>query len=147
MENWRWRRNSKPCSRRTSRRSGASPARATVRCTSPPVIAGAFTESNPIPAKPPFCGLPTNQKNEGRSLAPLLKDPAKEWPYPAITGWLENSFAIQTETHRYLRYGDGSEELYDHQTDLNEWTNLARHPEHAALKKKLAEWIPKPPTP
>jgi hypothetical protein len=74
---------------------------------------------------------------------PLLREPAKPWPYPAITGWLENSYAIQTESHRYIRYGDGSEELYDHKTDLNEWVNLANSPEHADLKKQLAGWIPK----
>jgi arylsulfatase A-like enzyme len=90
-----------------------------------------------------MAGLPANSKNEGRSLVPLLDDPAKEWPYPAITGWQENSFAVQTETHRYIRYGDGSEELYDHRTDLNEWHNLADLPEHDALKKELAAWIPK----
>ena len=90
-----------------------------------------------------LCDLPANPKNEGHSLAPLLKDPTKNWPYPAITGWKENSYAIQTETHRYLRYGDGSEELYNHHTDINEWINLAQHPENTALKKKLAELIPK----
>jgi arylsulfatase A-like enzyme len=88
-------------------------------------------------------GLPANPGNEGRSLVPLLREPAKPWPYPAITGWLENSYAIQTESHRYIRYGDGSEELYDHKTDLNEWVNLANSPEHADLKKQLAGWIPK----
>jgi len=90
-----------------------------------------------------MAGLPANPKNEGRSLVPLLKHPAKPWPYPAITGWLENSFAIQTESHRYIRYGDGSEELYDHKTDLNEWTNLANSPEHADIRKQLAGWIPR----
>jgi arylsulfatase A-like enzyme len=88
-------------------------------------------------------GLPANPKNEGRSLVPLVKDPAKPWPYPAITGWQENSFAVQTESHRYIRYGDGSEELYDHKTDLNEWNNLAKSPEHVEIKKQLAAWIPK----
>lgn len=85
-----------------------------------------------------ICGLPANPKNQGRSLAPLLAEPAKEWPYPAITGWKENSFAVQTERHRYIRYGDGSEELYDHKTDLAEWTNLAHKPETEPLRRELA---------
>lgn len=72
-----------------------------------------------------MAGLPANPKNQGRSLAPLLAEPARPWPHPAVTGWQENSFAVQTETHRYIRYGDGSEELYDHRTDPDEWHNLA----------------------
>jgi arylsulfatase A-like enzyme len=84
-----------------------------------------------------LCKLPANPKNQGRSLKPLLDDPAREWPYPAITGWLKNSFAVQTERHRYIRYGDGSEELYDHQTDLKEWTNLAGKPGIAPIKRVL----------
>lgn len=98
-----------------------------------------------------MCGLPANAKNEGRSLVPLLQDPAREWPHPAIIGWLENSFAVQTESHRYIRYGDGSEELYDHRNDLNEWTNLAGRPELAPVKKELAAVLDNsvkiPPTP
>ena len=87
--------------------------------------------------------LPANPRNEGRSLAKLLADPARPWPYPAITGWVEGSFAVQTETHRYIRYGDGTEELYDHRSDLNEWNNIADHPDNAGLRKQLADSIPK----
>ena len=36
-------------------------------------------------------------------------------------------------------YEDGSEELYDHQTDPNEWTNLADRKEFAEIKQRLAE--------
>ncbi len=90
-----------------------------------------------------LCGLPQNTKNEGRSLAPLLKNPSKNWPYPAITGWKQGSFAVQDERYRYIRYGDGSEELYDHQNDLNEWTNIADNPEQAGIKAKLAKHLPK----
>ncbi len=88
-----------------------------------------------------MCGLPANPSNQGRSLLPLLQQPAREWPHPVLTGWLENSFALQTERYRYIRYGDGSEELYDHQNDLKEWTNLAGKPESEALRKQLAETL------
>ena len=88
-----------------------------------------------------MCGLPANPKNEGRSLVPLLKDPAREWPYPAIIAWKENSFAVQTEHYRYIRYGDGSEELYDHKTDLKEWKNLASDPAMESTKKQMAGFL------
>ena len=84
-----------------------------------------------------MAGLPANDRNEGRSLVPLLENPLKPWPYPAITGWKENSFAIQNERFRYLLYGDGSEELYDHANDLDEHHNLAGKPDYAAVKNEM----------
>lgn len=88
-----------------------------------------------------MCRLPTNDKNEGRSIVPLMIDPSQRWPYPAITGWKEGSFAIQNDQYRYIRYGDGSEELYDHRNDLNEWTNLAAQPEVAEIKNELGKQL------
>ena len=43
---------------------------------------------------------------------------------------------------RYIRYADGTEELYDHDSDPLEWKNLAGVPQHAATKKELAAWLP-----
>ena len=84
-----------------------------------------------------MCGLPANPCNEGHSLVPLINEPAKAWPYPAFIGWKKNSFAVQNEQFRYIRYGDGSEELYDHRSDLNEIKNLAGHPDFAKTKREL----------
>ncbi|NIP93684.1 MAG: iduronate-2-sulfatase, partial [Akkermansiaceae bacterium] len=44
--------------------------------------------------------------------------------------------------YRYIRYHDGSEELYDHRDDPHEWTNLATSKEHAGIKNELARWTP-----
>ena len=49
---------------------------------------------------------------------------------------------MPTERWRYIRYEDGSEELYDHDADPNEWTNLADDPKHTETKQKLAAFIP-----
>lgn len=89
-----------------------------------------------------LCGLPANPRNEGRSLVPLLRDPSRDWPFPAITYWQGNNVAIQDERYRYIRYDDGSEELYDHQRDPHEWTNLAGAPASAPVKERLAGLIP-----
>jgi hypothetical protein len=43
----------------------------------------------------------------------------------------------------FIRYPDGSEELYDHRTDPHQFTNLANQPEMKAAKEKLAKWMPK----
>ena len=53
-------------------------------------------------------------------------------------GWVENSFAITTERYRYIRYEDGSEELYDQKNDLDEIRNLASDPSYSKIKGEMA---------
>lgn len=89
-----------------------------------------------------LCGLEERTDLDGVSLSPLLKDPAAEWPHLALTSHGENNHAVRSETHRYIRYHDGSEELYDLSRDPCEWTNLAADPRLAALKSRLAESFP-----
>ena len=84
-----------------------------------------------------ICGLPANERNQGHSIAPLLAKPDQAWPYPAITGWKQGSFAIQTEQYRYMLYKDGTEELYDHTKDLDEIKNLFNDPNYRAVKTEL----------
>jgi hypothetical protein len=59
-----------------------------------------------------------------------------------LTTFGQNNHAIRNERWRYIRYADGSEELYDHNNDAYEWTNLASKPEHNALKQQLAMNFP-----
>ena len=66
----------------------------------------------------------------------MLKGPSAKRDAAFISYGPENT-AIQTERYRYIRYEDGSEELYDHQNDPHEWTNLSSNPEYAELKAKL----------
>jgi hypothetical protein len=54
-----------------------------------------------------------------------------------------NNHAVRDAQWRYIRYSDGAEELYDETADPREWTNLAANPAHAALKQRLAHWLPK----
>lgn len=42
---------------------------------------------------------------------------------------------------RYIRYSDGSEELYDHESDPHEWTNLAEDPAFAEVIGDHRRWI------
>jgi len=95
-------------------------------------------------------GLPANEKNEGHSLVPLLQNPNQEWPHPAFTEWYGNierskpskNIAVQKGPYRYTLYADGSEELYDHEVDIHEWSNLADSEKHTELKKELRSLIP-----
>jgi arylsulfatase A-like enzyme len=98
---------------------------------------------------PTLCDLtkvPLPEHLDGTSLKPLLLDPTAKRDKPAVTcmgGGKNASCAARDERWRYIRYADGSEELYDHQNDPHEWTNLAAKPEHAALKTSLAAFFPK----
>ncbi len=92
-----------------------------------------------------LCGLPPRDDLEGTSLVPLLGDPERPWEKPVVIasgGGRRASYAVRTERWRYIRYYDGSEELYDHLTDACEWFNLADKPQYARLKQQLARWIP-----
>lgn len=95
-----------------------------------------------LPTLAELCSLPAQAAWEGRSIVPLLEKPEREWNYPAITSWEGNNVAVQTERFRYIHYFDGTEELYDHRNDLNEWTNLAGNPEYTAIKAKLKAHLP-----
>jgi arylsulfatase A-like enzyme len=80
---------------------------------------------------------------EGRSLVPLLREPSRDWPYPALITYGYNNHAVVSDRYRYIRYADGSEELYDFIGDPNEWTNLAGNRELDPVKSELARVIPR----
>ena len=71
-----------------------------------------------------LCGLPKREELDGRSLVPLLRNPDQQWNYPVVITYGFKNHAIQTQRYRYIKYHDGGQELYDHETDPNEWTNL-----------------------
>jgi arylsulfatase A-like enzyme len=96
-------------------------------------------------------GLPTYERNEGRNLTPLMMNPKLEWPYPAITSFGPRNIALRDDRFRYIRYEDGSEELYDHENDPHEWYNLAKNPQKRAENEhvinRLKRLIPTAPAP
>ncbi len=79
---------------------------------------------------------------EGADLKPLLADPKAKWETPAITTYHLNNHAVRTERFRYIRYADGGEELYDHDADEYEWTNLANDPKFADAKAAMKKLLP-----
>jgi len=90
-----------------------------------------------------LCGLPRWESLEGTSLLPQLRDPKSPRSEPAVMTFGPNNHAVRDARWRYIRYADGGEELYDHTTDPNEWTNLAERPESIDVKRRLAEHLPK----
>ncbi len=119
----------------------------------PLVLAGPGIEAGKVCSRPvglidlyptlaDLCGLPANPRNEGHSLAPLLRNPEAGWPHAAITTYGRNNHAVRTERYRYIVYENGAEELYDHEDDHNEWRNLAGEPAHAGIKEGLKKHLP-----
>lgn len=80
---------------------------------------------------------------DGWSLRPLLSDPSTGWAKPAISlvfhGPKAQGFSIRTPRYRYTEWnaGDAGTELYDHRTDPDEITNLARAPNLAGVVRDL----------
>lgn len=114
------------------------------RCTQPAELLDIY------PTLIQLAGLPARADLEGISLTPQLQDAATVRQRPAITSHNQGNHSIRSERWRYTRYADGTEELYDHQKDPNEWTNLASKPEFQTIIEEHRHWLPKtdlPPAP
>ena len=113
-----------------------------------PGVARAATCVQPVelldiyPTLVELCGLKPKNGLEGHSLVPQLQDARTPRPWPAITTHNQGNHAIRTERWRYIRYADGSAELYNHHTDPNEWTNLVNVASSANVIREHARWLP-----
>ena len=94
-----------------------------------------------FPSLVDLAGLEVPAFLDGTSIEAQLNDPSRKRP-PAISSYGEGNTAIRTERWRYIRYEDGSEELYDHEADPHEWNNQAANPEYDKVRKRLAAAIP-----
>ena len=94
-----------------------------------------------------LCGLSSRNDLEGISLLPQLRDAAAPRERPAITTHNQGNHGIRSERWRYIRYADGTEELYDMVHDPNEWTNLAGDPAHAGIIAEHRRHLPSPDVP
>jgi arylsulfatase A-like enzyme len=88
-----------------------------------------------------LCGLPKRPQLEGLSLRPLLENAQATRP-PAVIDFNRGNHAVRTDRWRYIKYNDGTEELYDESVDKEDWKNLAGDPQYTSLKADLAKWIP-----
>jgi iduronate 2-sulfatase len=106
-----------------------------------------------------LCGLQGDtRKNDkgaplsGHSIRPFMEDPENgKWDGPdgalsMIWAGLKGKdqwnpdmqhWSLRTERWRYVRYNTGDEELYDHEADPYEWTNLAGEPGLQPVKEEL----------
>lgn len=89
-----------------------------------------------------LCQLNSKNSFDGVSLVPQLKDVKIKRTIPAITSYSYGSHSIRGERWHYIRYYDGTEELYDGQNDFNENTNLADNPKYEKVIKEYRAHLP-----
>lgn len=120
----------------------------------PMIIVGPGIEGGQVCTKPvelidlyptllELTGQAADPKHEGQSLVPLLNDPQADWPHLARTSFGPGNVAIKSERYRYIRYHDGSEELYDHRNDPHELTNVIDNPLLGKVVEAHREQLPK----
>jgi iduronate 2-sulfatase len=95
-----------------------------------------------------LCGLTPPQDLQGKSLVPLLKNPGAIWDKPAYTQVRRNQIfgrSVRTERFRYTEWDEGNAgvELYDHQKDPNEFTNLAKESAYSITVSELSGLLKK----
>ncbi|GAB4421548.1 MAG: hypothetical protein OHK0039_36460 [Bacteroidia bacterium] len=71
-----------------------------------------------------------------QSLVPVLRDPRAVVRETALSQ-LVDGYSIRTATHRYTRWEDGGQELYDLLRDRGEMHNLAGDARHADRLRQL----------
>ncbi|MBI3463666.1 MAG: sulfatase-like hydrolase/transferase [Planctomycetes bacterium] len=89
-----------------------------------------------------LCGLGPRPGLDGISLVPQLRNPESLSDRAIVTTIDGETFSVRDSRWRYIRYRDGSEELYDHQADAAEHHNLSADSQHLATKQRLARSLP-----
>jgi arylsulfatase A-like enzyme len=90
-----------------------------------------------------LCGLPGKESNEGKSIVPLLNGREEGWNRPVLVTYGRGNNSIKDERYSYIRYHDGTEELYDRKKDPHEWANLAQNAEFADEIERLRRHLPR----
>jgi arylsulfatase A-like enzyme len=94
-----------------------------------------------------LAGLEAPGHLDGRSLRTILADPEADPDRHAITTFGRDNYSLRQGPYRYIRYFDGTEELYDRSKDRLEWDNRADDPKLASVKARLESLLPKQSTP
>lgn len=111
-------------------------AKAGSRCNAPVSLVDFY------PTLTELCGITPPDNLDGRSLVPLLRNPKRRTGRSVVTLFDRGNVSVRSKRWRYIRYRDGSEELYDHQHDPHEYRNLAGSPTHAEIKGRLSRQVP-----
>lgn len=89
-----------------------------------------------------LCGLDQRANFDGQSLVPFLQNPSQKSERSVVTTQGPGNHAVRSQNWRYIRYADGSEELYDHRVDPSEFKNLADDPQKSPIIAALRQNVP-----
>lgn len=92
-----------------------------------------------------LCQLTPREDLDGRSLTGILAEPSVPVARPILSTYDYGSYSVRYENWHFIRYIDGSEELYDLEDDPEEWHNLAASEDFRSTKTMLAGFIPENP--
>lgn len=131
-----------------------------LECSAPVSLIDLYPTLNALCDMPADPNGETGKNNialDGNDLTPLIEAPLAgqwdgpsvslshlhnarvDWPADTNSPWALNHHAVRSENYRYIRYSDGSEELYDHSLDPNEWTNEAGNAVYAPVKAVMKQ--------
>ncbi len=82
-----------------------------------------------------LAGLPSPEDLQGKSLVPILKNPRHKVKSAALS--FDKGISYRDSDWHLMSYNDGTFELYDHQQDPHEFTNLAGNPDYQDKFKEL----------
>lgn len=92
-----------------------------------------------FPTLADLAGLSIPDSAQGASLIPILENPEANVRDSALS--LHDGYALRTADWAYMRYDDGSEELYDMQNDPKQFTNLVEHPDFSTQRTRMREML------
>ncbi|MBN2314818.1 MAG: sulfatase [Sedimentisphaerales bacterium] len=98
-----------------------------------------------------LCGVKAPKNLQGQSLVPMLKDPSvtgRGWAITQVSRRVRNGgrfygYSLRTPRWRYTEWAEGKQgrELYDHDADPRELTNLAADPAYAETIARLSRQL------
>ena len=116
---------------------------------------GALAEFVDIyPTLTELCGLPKRSELEGTSFVPVIDNPDRKWKSAAFSQYPRRTeeqgavmgYSMRTDRYRYTEWSAPDKEpfareLYDHEKDPQENTNVAGDPANAALVARLSKQL------
>ena len=114
------------------------------------VAAAPVSHVDLFPTLTELCGVKPPANVQGQSLVPLLKDPSatgRGWAITQVSrgGGAKQFFgySLRTPRWRYTEWDEGAKgrELYDHDADPREITNMANDPAHAKTVDDLSHQL------
>lgn len=88
-----------------------------------------------------LCGLKVPTGLDGMSLVSHLRNPEKATARAIVTTFDTDHFSVRDGRWRWVQYRDGSEELYDHETDPLETVNLVRDSQFDSQRERLSRML------